>query len=296
MNALMYSFLTTFAQPSATTPAATTAPAAGATTAAAVGAAPATTAAAAPALALEAAKAKAAESAAVTAEQGDLSVGSMFSHLNEVEMGVIVILGICTIFAVMLLIEKIVVMRGASGATKEFMAAFRKANSVEEAEAIVRKLPNSGMKRMFDAGMNEVRRTQDLGLYTMRDARDHTMQRISSAMTSKSNEYVEELGSNMTFLASIGSNAPFIGLFGTVWGIMVAFIGIANTQTTSLAVVAPGIAGALLATAAGLVAAIPAVLIYNFAAKQIGKQSGKMEDFLGEFISLVSRDMDRRAG
>jgi biopolymer transport protein ExbB/TolQ len=115
-------------------------------------------------------------------------------------------------------------------------------------------------------------------------------------MTSKQNEYIEELGSNMTFLASIGSNAPFIGLFGTVWGIMVAFIGIANTQTTSLAVVAPGIAGALLATAAGLVAAIPAVLIYNFAAKQIGKQSGKMEDFLAEFISLVSRDMDRRAG
>jgi biopolymer transport protein ExbB/TolQ len=130
----------------------------------------------------------------------------------------------------------------------------------------------------------------------MRDARDHTMQRVAAAMTSKQNEYIEELGSNMTFLASIGSNAPFIGLFGTVWGIMVAFIGIANTQTTSLAVVAPGIAGALLATAAGLVAAIPAVLIYNFAAKQIGKQSGKMEDFLAEFISLVSRDMDRRAG
>jgi biopolymer transport protein ExbB/TolQ len=209
---------------------------------------------------------------------------------------VIVILGICTVFAVMLLIEKIVVMRNASNATKEFLAQFRKANSVEEAEAIVRKLPASGMKKMFDAGMNEVRRTQDLGLYTMRDARDHTMQRVASAMTSKQNEFVEELGSNMTFLASIGSNAPFIGLFGTVWGIMVAFIGIANTQTTSLAVVAPGIAGALLATAAGLVAAIPAVLIYNFAAKQISKQSGKMEDFLAEFIALVSRDMDRRAG
>jgi biopolymer transport protein ExbB/TolQ len=293
MNALMYSFLTTYAQATATTPAA------GGTTAAAPAATGATPAAATTSSAsadLEAAKAKSAESAATAAEQGDMSVMSLWDKLNEVERGVIVILGICTIFAVMLLIEKIVVMRGASSATKEFLAQFRKANSVEEAEAIVRKLPNSGMKRMFDAGMNEVRRTQDLGLYTMRDARDHTMQRISAAMTSKQNEYTEELGSNMTFLASIGSNAPFIGLFGTVWGIMVAFIGIANTQTTSLAVVAPGIAGALLATAAGLVAAIPAVLIYNFAAKQIGKQSGKMEDFLGEFISLVSRDMDRRAG
>lgn len=283
----MYSLLTTYAQ---ATTATTAAPAPAGDTAAT--AAPA----AAPAVDLEAARAKAQESAATAAEQGDMSVMSLWDKLNEVERGVIVILGVCTIFAVMLLIEKIVVMRGASNATKEFLAQFRKANSVEEAEAIVRKLPSSGMKKMFDAGMNEVRRTQDLGLYTMRDARDHTMQRVAAAMTSKQNEYIEELGSNMTFLASIGSNAPFIGLFGTVWGIMVAFIGIANTQTTSLAVVAPGIAGALLATAAGLVAAIPAVLIYNFAAKQIGKQSGKMEDFLAEFISLVSRDMDRRAG
>ena len=112
----------------------------------------------------------------------------------------------------------------------------------------------------------------------------------------RQNEHLEELGSNMTFLASIGANAPFIGLFGTVWGIMVAFVGITKTQTTSLAVVAPGIAGALLATAAGLAAAIPAVLIYNFSAKQISKQANKLEDFSTEFIALVSRDMDRRAG
>jgi biopolymer transport protein ExbB len=213
-----------------------------------------------------------------------------------VEMGVMIILGLCAIYAVALLFEKIYVMRKTGKQTRDFLAAFRKANSVEEAEAIVRKMPSSGIKSMFDAGMAEVRRTQDLGLYTMRDARDHTMQRVASAMQSRQNEHLEDLGSSMTFLASIGANAPFIGLFGTVWGIMVAFVGIAKTQTTSLAVVAPGIAGALLATAAGLAAAIPAVLIYNFAAKQISKQSGKLEDFAAEFIALVSRDMDRRAG
>ena len=97
------------------------------------------------------------------------------------------------------------------------------------AHAIVRKLPGSGIKSMFDAGMAEVRRTQDLGLYTMRDARDHTMQRVQSAMQTRQNEHLEDLGSSMTFLASIGANAPFIGLFGTVWGIMVAFVGIAKT-------------------------------------------------------------------
>lgn len=245
---------------------------------------------------LQAAKERGATAQADAAGHSEVSLMELVRELNAVEMGVLVILGLCAIYAVALLFEKIYVMRKAAGQTKEFLSAFRKANSVEEAEAIVRKLPSSGIKSMFDAGMGEVRRTQDLGLYTMRDARDHTMQRVAAAMITRQNEHLEDLGSSMTFLASIGANAPFIGLFGTVWGIMVAFVGIAKTQTTSLAVVAPGIAGALLATAAGLVAAIPAVLIYNFAAKQISKQGQKMDDFASEFIALVSRDMDRRAG
>jgi len=245
---------------------------------------------------LEAAKQRGADAQSADAGHSEVSLMELVRELNAVELGVMVILGLCAIYAVALLFEKIYVMRKASSQTKQFLAAFRKANSVEEAEAIVRKLPNSGIKSMFDAGMAEVRRTQDLGLYTMRDARDHTMQRVSSAMQTRQNEHLEDLGSSMTFLASIGANAPFIGLFGTVWGIMVAFVGIAKTQTTSLAVVAPGIAGALLATAAGLAAAIPAVLIYNFAAKQISKQGQKLDDFAAEFIALVSRDMDRRAG
>jgi len=245
---------------------------------------------------IDAAKAKGVEQQEADAGHGEVSLMELVQELNAVELGVMVILGLCAIYAVALLFEKIYVMRKAASQTRGFLTAFRKATSVEEAEAIVRKLPNSGIKSMFDAGMAEVRRTQDLGLYTMRDARDHTMQRVSAAMAIRQNEHLEDLGSSMTFLASIGANAPFIGLFGTVWGIMVAFVGIAKTQTTSLAVVAPGIAGALLATAAGLAAAIPAVLIYNFAAKQISKQGQKLDDFASEFIALVSRDMDRRAG
>jgi biopolymer transport protein ExbB/TolQ len=245
---------------------------------------------------LATAKERGAAAAAEAAGHSEVSMMELIQHLNAVEMGVMIILGLCAIYAVALLFEKIYVMRKAASQTKSFLAAFRKANSVEEAEAIVRKLPSSGIKSMFDAGMAEVRRTQDLGLYAMRDARDHTMQRVAAAMSTRQNEHLEDLGSSMTFLASIGANAPFIGLFGTVWGIMVAFVGIAKTQTTSLAVVAPGIAGALLATAAGLAAAIPAVLIYNFAAKQISKQAQKLDDFASEFIALVSRDMDRRAG
>jgi biopolymer transport protein ExbB len=228
--------------------------------------------------------------------QGEaMSMAKLWEKLNDVEKGVIILLGLSTVWTLVLMAEKIFVMNKTNKQIKEFLAAFRKANSVEEAEAIVRKLPASGIKTMFDTGMGEVRKTQDLGLYTLRDARDHTMQRVSAAMTVKQNEHIEEIGSSMTFLASIGSNAPFIGLFGTVWGIMNSFLGIVASQSTSLVAVAPGIAGALLATAVGLVAAIPAVLVYNFAAKQISKVSGKYEDFASEFIALVSRDMDRRS-
>ncbi|MFZ4070585.1 MAG: MotA/TolQ/ExbB proton channel family protein [Caulobacterales bacterium] len=224
-----------------------------------------------------------------------MSMAKLWEKLNDVEKFVIILLGLSTVWTLVLMAEKIYVMNKTNKQINEFLSAFRKANSVEEGEAIVRKLPASGIKGMFDVGMAEVRKTQDLGLYTMRDARDHTMQRVSSAMTVKQNEHIEDIGSSMTFLASIGSNAPFIGLFGTVWGIMNSFLGIVASQSTSLVAVAPGIAGALLATAVGLVAAIPAVLVYNFAAKQISKVSGKYEDFASEFIALVSRDMDRRS-
>ena len=263
---------------------------------AATSAAPAPAAAPAPSAAeLEAAR-KAAEEAAKTeaGQGGSLSLLDLWDKLEGVEKAVMILLGLATIYSIALLFEKVFVMRGNNSKIKTFLASFRKANSVEEAEAIVRKLPASGIKTMFDAGMGEIRKTQDLGLYTMRDARDHTMQRVGAAMQVKQNESLESLGSSMTFLASIGSNAPFIGLFGTVWGIMNAFIGIVATQSTSLVAVAPGIAGALLATATGLLAAIPAVLIYNFSAKQISKTAGKYEDFTSEFIALVSRDMDRR--
>lgn len=287
MNALTYSLLNFYVQ--AATPKAGATPAPGASPEAALPPAP-------PAAtdAIEQAAKAATDERLAEAGHSSVNLLSLWDKLNAVEKGVMVILGVCAVYTIALLIEKLFVMRSNNSKNKDFLAAFRKASSVEEAEAMVRKLPASGLKSMFDAGMNEVRKTQDLGLYAMRDARDHTMQRVSAAMNVKQNEHLENIGSSMTFLASIGSNAPFIGLFGTVWGIMNSFVGIVETQSTSLVAVAPGIAGALLATAAGLAAAIPAVLTYNFAAKQIAKIGGKMEDFASEFVALVSRDMDRR--
>jgi biopolymer transport protein ExbB len=238
--------------------------------------------------------AAAAKAASEAAGQQNITLMEMIGHSPLVSKIVLGILLVCAIYAIALMFEKIIVMRGNKKRTVDFVAAYKKAKSPEEAAQLLAKQPDGFAKKMFAAGYSELQRSKDMGLYNNRDARGDTLDRVRTAMTAESNKATEELGSNMTFLASIGSNAPFIGLFGTVWGIMNSFIAIANTQTTSLAVVAPGIAEALFATAAGLVAAIPAVMIYNFSAKQMGTIGGYLEDFEADFISLVSRDMDKQ--
>jgi biopolymer transport protein ExbB len=269
-----------------------TAPAADATVNAVAGATNAV-AAAAPVLS-DAQMKEAAAAAATAAGQTNQTLMDLIAKSPLVSKIVLGILLVCAIYAIALMFEKIIVMRGNKKRTVDFVAAYKKAKSPEEAAQLLAKQPDGFAKKMFAAGYSELQRTKDMGLYNNRDARGDTLDRVRTAMTAESNKATEELGSNMTFLASIGSNAPFIGLFGTVWGIMNSFISIANTQTTSLAVVAPGIAEALFATAAGLVAAIPAVMIYNFSAKQMGTIGGYLEDFEADFISLVSRDMDKQ--
>lgn len=235
----------------------------------------------------------AAKLAAEQAGQAHTSLWDMVNDATLVSKIVLAILVLCAIYALSLLFEKILVMRAVKSKTAAFVAAFRKTKTPDEAAQAVAKQPDSIAKRMFAAGMVEVQKTRDLGLYSMKSG-DHTLSRVQTAMDIEQNKGIEDLGSNMTFLASIGANAPFIGLFGTVFGIMNSFIGIANSQTTSLAVVAPGIAEALLATAAGLLAAIPAVLIYNFTSKAISTVGGNLDDLKAEFLSSLSRDMDQK--
>jgi biopolymer transport protein ExbB len=251
-------------------------------------------AAAAPAAPSAAEAAAAAAEAAKNAGQQNITLMDMIAHSPLVSKIVLVILLLCAVYAIALMFEKIIVMRGNKKRTVDFVAAYKKAKSPEEAAQLLAKQPDGFAKKMFAAGYSELQKAKESGLYAKRDARGDLLERVRAAMTAEQNKGIEELGSNMTFLASIGSNAPFIGLFGTVWGIMNSFIAIANTQTTSLAVVAPGIAEALFATAAGLVAAIPAVMIYNFSAKQTGTIGGYLEDFEADFISLVTRDMDKQ--
>jgi biopolymer transport protein ExbB len=123
--------------------------------------------------------------------------------------------------------------------------------------------------------------------------KDGIKERVGSRLERIEAAFGRRLGLGTGLLATIGATAPFVGLFGTVWGIMNSFIGISQSQTTNLAVVAPGIAEALLATAAGLVAAIPAVVIYNMFARVIGVQRAAVADAAAEVLRLVSRDLDR---
>jgi biopolymer transport protein ExbB len=142
---------------------------------------------------------------------------------------------------------------------------------------------------LLAAASSEVRRSTDLPAEGVKERVAAALSRIEAAS-----------GRRMTrgtgLLATIGSTAPFVGLFGTVWGIMNAFIGISRAQTTNLAVVAPGIAEALLATAIGLVAAIPAVVIYNLFARAIAGYRAILSDASAAILQLLSRDLDRPRG
>ena len=125
--------------------------------------------------------------------------------------------------------------------------------------------------------------------------KDGIKERVVSRLDRVEASYARHISRGTGVLATIGATAPFVGLFGTVWGIMNAFIGISKSQTTNLAVVAPGIAEALLATAMGLIAAIPAVIIYNVFARSISGYRGLLGDASAEILRLVSRDLDRPA-
>jgi biopolymer transport protein TolQ len=148
------------------------------------------------------------------------------------------------------------------------------------------------MQAVFVAGMKEWRAAHDKGLITGSSSRGNVQARIDRMLQVTIGREMAMIETWMTFLASVGSVAPFIGLFGTVWGIMHSFIGIAQAQNTSLAVVAPGIAESLLATAVGLVAAIPATTAYNKFSTEIGRYGARLDNFANDFVATLSRNLE----
>ena len=147
------------------------------------------------------------------------------------------------------------------------------------------------MSAIFVAAMQEWKRSQGA---TLRAGFAGVQKRIEKVMDVAIQKEMGGLESRLLFLATVGSAGPFIGLFGTVWGIMTSFQGIANSQNTNLAVVAPGIAEALFATAIGLVAAIPATIFYNMYSADAAKIGTRLENFADEFSAIISRQLDER--
>jgi len=150
------------------------------------------------------------------------------------------------------------------------------------------------MSAVFAAAMREWRRSAAKGLLGTPGMRSSLQQRIERVMNVTVGREMDRVERFMSFLATVGSTAPFVGLFGTVWGIMNSFQAIAASKNTSLAVVAPGIAEALFATALGLVAAIPAVVAYNKLATDFGRYASRLEGFATEFSAILSRQLDER--
>ncbi|MDE1198212.1 MAG: tonB-system energizer ExbB [Pseudomonas sp.] len=217
----------------------------------------------------------------------DLSPWGMYKNADIVVKAVMIGLAIASIITWTIWIAKGFELLGAKRRLKGEIAALKRARTLDEASASAKKEGTLANLLVHDA-------LEEMRLSVNSREREGIKERVSFRLE----RLVAACGRNMSMgtgvLATIGSTAPFVGLFGTVWGIMNSFIGIAKTQTTNLAVVAPGIAEALLATALGLVAAIPAVVIYNVFARSIAGYKAQVSDASAQVLLLVSRDLDHQ--
>ncbi|MBQ1542307.1 MAG: MotA/TolQ/ExbB proton channel family protein [Caulobacteraceae bacterium] len=266
---------------------------------AAAAAAPAAApAAAAPAPAADAAPAPAADEAPGKIKgAGKLTPVEMFLNATPVVKVVMIGLLLASVFSWTLLITKLFEFGGLNRESNKFLEAFRGAKSISEMGKIAssEEFEGNPLADMAAAAASEVELSRQAGLQVAGAHRDSTILRASTAVSAVQSTLAKRLSNGMTFLASVGSSGPFIGLFGTVYGIMNSFIGIANTNTTNLAVVAPGIAEALLATGIGLFAAIPSVIFYNFFQTRISAYGVRSEGFVAELMNAISRQLDKGA-
>jgi biopolymer transport protein ExbB len=261
-------------------------------------AAPAGDAAAAPAAAAPAEAAPPADAAAEPKKEGhSLTPVGMFLAAGAVVKVVMIGLILASVFSWVLLITKIFEFGALNKQSDKFLEAFRGARSIADIARIgsSEEFEGNPMADMAAAAAQEVELSRQAGLAVGGEHRDSTLARATYAINAVQASLVKRLSGGMVFLASVGSAGPFIGLFGTVYGIMTSFIGIANTNTTNLAVVAPGIAEALLATGIGLFAAIPAVIFYNYFQTRISGYGTRSEGFVAELMNAISRQLDKGA-
>ena len=237
------------------------------------------------------------EAPATIEHAGKLTVMQMFLDAQWVVKIVMIGLVLCSVFSWMLLIVKLIEFGSLNRAADNFVEAFRSAKGINEIGriALSEEFAGNPLADMAAAAAQEVELSKQAGLAVSGEHRDTTINRAQAAVGAVQASLAKRLSGGMQFLASVGSSGPFIGLFGTVYGIMNSFIGIANTNTTNLAVVAPGIAEALLATGIGLFAAIPSVIFYNYFQTRISAFGARTEGFVAELMNAVSRQLDKGA-
>ena len=230
------------------------------------------------------------DAASLAAAGVDFSLWGLFVQANLVVKLVMLGLLAASVWVWAVVFEKIVTLRKANRAAASFEDRFWSGGSLDELFDEEGDNPRHPMAAVFAAAMNEWRRSKKAAGADI--ARGAVRERVDRAITVTVTREMERLERWMVFLASVGATAPFIGLFGTVWGIMHSFASIAQMHTTNLAVVAPGIAEALFATAIGLVAAIPAVLAYNKISSDLARFAARLEGFGSEFSAILSRQSE----
>ncbi len=214
----------------------------------------------------------------------DLSLWDLFQNLRPVPLAIIVILILFSLYSWTIVFSKSSIFSRARRDNRNFLRAFRKAGNLQSVAVASEQFTSAPLVAVFDFGYGEVeRQIKQRGTLVNKDAIERSLQLGIS-------EEITKLEQNMTWLATVASVSPFIGLFGTVWGIIDAFQGLGNAGSASLRAVAPGISEALITTAIGLAAAIPAAIFYNLFGTRIKEIGTRMEDFAIEFQNLAERD------
>jgi biopolymer transport protein TolQ len=221
----------------------------------------------------------------------DISILSLFLQAGWIAKSVMLGLLACSVWVWAIAIEKFKLYALTRRAMDSFEHAFWSGQSLDELYRSLSSRPAHSMAALFVAAMREWKRSFETEVRSFAGLQA----RIEKVMDVTIAREIERLERRLLVLATVGSTSPFIGLFGTVWGIMTSFIAIANLKNTSLAVVAPGIAEALFATAIGLFAAIPATILYNKFVSEVNKQAMRLEGFADEFAAILSRQIDERA-
>ncbi|HWK46085.1 MAG TPA: protein TolQ [Stellaceae bacterium] len=223
-----------------------------------------------------------------------LSIWGLFLQADLIVKAVMLLLLAASFWTWAIIFDKVIRMRRLNRDAEAFEESFWSGGSIDDLYDRIGARPLDPMSATFSAAMREWRRSAARGTLTAAPLQASLRERIERIMGVTVGREMERLERYMTFLATVGSIAPFVGLFGTVWGIINSFQSIAATKNTSLAVVAPGIAEALFATALGLVAAIPAVVAYNKLSSDFGRYGNRLDNFASEFSAILSRQLEER--